>query len=228
MYALCAIGRLPWLPVVLITAREVWMSVYRSRASSQGPLDPGAADREAQDLRRRTSRSHGACSRRPPTCIGLQLVTIWLAAALTVYTGYEYWRDGRRATVAQRVRVEVVAVGSELLLGQIADTNSQWLGEQLAAAGRREPLPPARRRQPRADGARAANRAREVRRGDRVRGPRPDAGRHHPRGDRRGDGRRPRARRGDRGTHRGDVPARVAARCPTTTVARPTCRAARR
>jgi nicotinamide-nucleotide amidase len=33
------------------------------------------------------------------------------------------------------VRIEVVAVGSELLLGQIADTNSQWLGEQLAASG---------------------------------------------------------------------------------------------
>jgi nicotinamide-nucleotide amidase len=33
------------------------------------------------------------------------------------------------------VRIEIVAVGSELLLGQIADTNSQWLGEQLAAAG---------------------------------------------------------------------------------------------
>jgi nicotinamide-nucleotide amidase len=33
------------------------------------------------------------------------------------------------------VRVEVVAIGSELLLGQIADTNSMWLGEQLAAAG---------------------------------------------------------------------------------------------
>jgi nicotinamide-nucleotide amidase len=29
----------------------------------------------------------------------------------------------------------VVAVGTELLLGQIADTNSQWLGEQLAANG---------------------------------------------------------------------------------------------
>jgi len=28
-----------------------------------------------------------------------------------------------------------VAVGTELLLGQIADTNSAWLGEQLAAAG---------------------------------------------------------------------------------------------
>jgi nicotinamide-nucleotide amidase len=33
------------------------------------------------------------------------------------------------------VRVEIVAVGTELLLGQIADTNSQWLGEQLAANG---------------------------------------------------------------------------------------------
>ncbi|MBA2607589.1 MAG: competence/damage-inducible protein A [Actinobacteria bacterium] len=33
------------------------------------------------------------------------------------------------------MRVEVVAVGTELLLGQIVDTNSAWLGEQLAAAG---------------------------------------------------------------------------------------------
>jgi nicotinamide-nucleotide amidase len=33
------------------------------------------------------------------------------------------------------MRVEIVAVGTELLLGQIADTNSAWLGDQLAAAG---------------------------------------------------------------------------------------------
>jgi len=33
------------------------------------------------------------------------------------------------------MRIEIVAVGTELLLGQIADTNSAWLGEQLAAAG---------------------------------------------------------------------------------------------
>ncbi|HCB36886.1 MAG TPA: competence/damage-inducible protein A, partial [Acidimicrobiaceae bacterium] len=30
---------------------------------------------------------------------------------------------------------EVVAVGTELLLGQIVDTNSSWIGEQLAASG---------------------------------------------------------------------------------------------
>ena len=33
------------------------------------------------------------------------------------------------------MRVEIVAIGTELLLGQIADTNSAWLGEQLAASG---------------------------------------------------------------------------------------------
>ncbi len=33
------------------------------------------------------------------------------------------------------MRVEIVAVGTELLLGQITDTNSAWLGDQLAAAG---------------------------------------------------------------------------------------------
>jgi nicotinamide-nucleotide amidase len=33
------------------------------------------------------------------------------------------------------VRIEIVAVGTELLLGQIADTNSAWMGEHLAAAG---------------------------------------------------------------------------------------------
>ena len=33
------------------------------------------------------------------------------------------------------MRCNVVAIGTELLLGQINDTNSAWMGEQLAAAG---------------------------------------------------------------------------------------------
>jgi PncC family amidohydrolase len=33
------------------------------------------------------------------------------------------------------MRVEVVTIGTELLLGQIVDTNAAWLGEQLAASG---------------------------------------------------------------------------------------------
>jgi len=33
------------------------------------------------------------------------------------------------------VRAEIVAVGTELLLGQIADTNARWMSEELAGAG---------------------------------------------------------------------------------------------
>ncbi|MHB1929237.1 MAG: molybdopterin-binding protein, partial [Acidimicrobiales bacterium] len=33
------------------------------------------------------------------------------------------------------MRCEVLAIGTELLLGQIVDTNSAWIGEQLALAG---------------------------------------------------------------------------------------------
>src|SRR5664279_3039021 len=38
-------------------------------------------------------------------------------------------------TGGRGMRVDVVAVGTELLLGQIVDTNSSWIGEQLAAHG---------------------------------------------------------------------------------------------
>ncbi len=37
--------------------------------------------------------------------------------------------------VSQLVKTEIIAVGTELLLGQIVDTNSSWMGEQLALAG---------------------------------------------------------------------------------------------
>src|ERR1700729_1609069 len=33
------------------------------------------------------------------------------------------------------MRVEIVAVGTELLLGQVIDTNSSWISERLAESG---------------------------------------------------------------------------------------------
>ena len=42
---------------------------------------------------------------------------------------------GRPVRCSPLMRIEIVAVGTELLLGQIADTNSAWLGDQLAANG---------------------------------------------------------------------------------------------
>lgn len=40
-----------------------------------------------------------------------------------------------RSTIMSAMRCEIVAVGTELLLGQISDTNSAWIGEQLALCG---------------------------------------------------------------------------------------------
>ena len=37
------------------------------------------------------------------------------------------------------MRCEIVAVGTELLLGQIVDTNSSWIGERLARLRLRRP-----------------------------------------------------------------------------------------
>ena len=78
------------------------------------------------------------------------------------------------------MRIEIVAVGTELLLGQIADTNSAWLGEHLAEAGVASHF----------HQAVGDNKARIVtcaeRRHHRLWRARPDPGRHHEGGDRGG------------------------------------------
>ncbi len=107
------------------------------------------------------------------------------------------------------MRVEIVAVGTELLLGQIADTNSQWLGEHLAALGvashfhqavgdNQERIVLAFRT------ALARSDARH-----RLRRSRADPRRHHPRRPRRGDERPARA---GRGTWWADIRAMFASR----------------
>ena len=91
----------------------------------------------------------------PPTAVDgrrLWLTLLWIAVVLTVVSGAHYLLRARRVATQQVPRIpqstvivgrgvavvmscEVVAVGTELLLGQIVDTNSAWIGEQLAASG---------------------------------------------------------------------------------------------
>ena len=103
------------------------------------------------------------------------------------------------------MRCEVVAVGTELLLGQIVDTNSSWIGEQLALAG----IDSFFQVKVGDNAARIAATLRAaLERSDAVLvcgGLGPDPGRHHPRRDRRGDGRRAGHRPRDRGPHPVDV-----------------------
>ena len=90
------------------------------------------------------------------------------------------------------MRCEVLAIGTELLLGQIVDTNSAWIGEQLAASG----IDSYEHRVIGDNQARIVAALHDLlvacRRGAHLRRPRTDAGRSDPRRDRRGDGRRAR------------------------------------
>ena len=127
-----------WLPVALIAAREIAISMYRSMAGRQGITIPA----------RQGAKVKTVCQQ---FAVGFALLPwsadapwlfngfLWVAVVLTLFTGAQYLLDAApsRSHTSRDVslRCEVVAVGTELLLGQIVDTNSSWIGEQLALAG---------------------------------------------------------------------------------------------
>ncbi|MGH9083195.1 MAG: CDP-alcohol phosphatidyltransferase family protein, partial [Acidimicrobiales bacterium] len=94
-FALAARGYLPWAPVLLIAARELGMSVYRSWAGRRGVSVPARRSAKiktwVQDLAIATCLVPPLAGQRT-----LQLAAVWVAAALTAYTGGQYVVDGRR------------------------------------------------------------------------------------------------------------------------------------
>ncbi len=96
LITLAAQGHLPWLPVGLITAREVGMQLYRSWVGRRGVSVPARNSAKLKTLVQ--DIAIGTCI-IPPLAHHhtLQVATIWFACALTLYTGVEYLLDGRRA-----------------------------------------------------------------------------------------------------------------------------------
>jgi CDP-diacylglycerol---glycerol-3-phosphate 3-phosphatidyltransferase len=96
LVTLAAQGHLPWLPVVLIAAREVGMQVYRSWVGRRGVSIPARNSAKLKTLVQ--DFAVGSCI-IPPLAgqHDLQIAMIWFACALTLYTGAEYLLDGRRA-----------------------------------------------------------------------------------------------------------------------------------
>lgn len=94
--AVAARGEVPWLPVALIAAREVSMSVYRSVMARRGVSIPARRLAKAKTLVQAIAT--GLCLVPPlaPHHAVLQ-VGLWVAVALTVVSGVQYLVDGRRA-----------------------------------------------------------------------------------------------------------------------------------
>jgi len=88
------------IPAILITLREGWMSVYRSRASKRGISIP--ASRLAKWKTFVQDWAIAFCVL--PICAHhtwIGVTTIWIAVAMTLYTGWKYYVDGKRVAVRE-------------------------------------------------------------------------------------------------------------------------------
>jgi CDP-diacylglycerol--glycerol-3-phosphate 3-phosphatidyltransferase len=101
LVALVAKGIIWWLPVAVIAVREIAMSVYRSVAGRHGISIPARNSAKFKTLVQ--DIAIGLCLAPPLAAHGTLLNgAMWVAAFLTVFTGVQYFVDGRRAA-ADRV-----------------------------------------------------------------------------------------------------------------------------
>jgi CDP-diacylglycerol---glycerol-3-phosphate 3-phosphatidyltransferase len=92
---LAARGEIEWAPVVLIGLREIWMSGYRSYMSRRSVSIPARKSAKLKTLVQ--DLALGLCLLPPLVRHGTVLeVAVWFAAALTIFTGFQYFFDGRR------------------------------------------------------------------------------------------------------------------------------------
>ncbi len=101
MACLVAIGRVNWVPVALIAAREAWMSGFRMRAARRGLSVPARRSAKWKVILQGTAViltllpplvPYGSAPRER-----LVLGVWWLAVAATLLTGALYLADSRRA-----------------------------------------------------------------------------------------------------------------------------------
>jgi CDP-diacylglycerol---glycerol-3-phosphate 3-phosphatidyltransferase len=96
LFALVAKGIVWWLPVALIAIREIAMSVYRSVVGRHGVSIPARNSAKVKTLLQ--DLAIGLCL-APPLAghDAILSIAIWVATAMTVFTGAQYYVDGRRA-----------------------------------------------------------------------------------------------------------------------------------
>jgi CDP-diacylglycerol--glycerol-3-phosphate 3-phosphatidyltransferase len=100
--ALCAVavkGEVSWIPVAIIGAREVWMSVYRIAVGRRGISIPARSSAKLKTLVQGIAILLCLAPSVAPHR-GVLSVAVWVAVAFTVATGAQYLLDGRRAARA--------------------------------------------------------------------------------------------------------------------------------
>lgn len=101
LWALVAEGALWWVPVALITGREVAMSGYRSVVARRGISIPARGTAKVKTVVQALAVGLALC---PPVAEGLPwavTTTLWGAVVLTLSSGIQYLRDGRALASAR-------------------------------------------------------------------------------------------------------------------------------
>jgi CDP-diacylglycerol--glycerol-3-phosphate 3-phosphatidyltransferase len=100
LWALVAEGALWWAPVAIISAREVAMSGYRGIVARRGVSIPARGTAKVKTIVQALAVGIALC---PPLADGvpwLVSTALWAAVVLTLASGYQYLRDGRRVAAA--------------------------------------------------------------------------------------------------------------------------------
>jgi CDP-diacylglycerol--glycerol-3-phosphate 3-phosphatidyltransferase len=96
MVCLVHIEVFSWLPVLLIGAREVAMSVYRAVAGRSGVSIPASRSAKLKTVVQDVAVALAICPGIGDDHLGAARVGLWVAVALTLYSGAEYLKDARR------------------------------------------------------------------------------------------------------------------------------------
>ncbi len=83
------------VPAVIITLREVWMSIHRSRAAKVGISIPAVKIAKWKTFVQDWAIAFCVLPYFHEHLIYAQ-VTLWLAVGMTVYTGWRYYVDGKK------------------------------------------------------------------------------------------------------------------------------------
>lgn len=96
-WALVAAGSFWWLPVVLITARELGISVVRSMYARRGIAVPARYAAKVKTVVQEVAIGFALLPPAADNAPWIATVVLWIAVALTVGTGIAYVADGSQA-----------------------------------------------------------------------------------------------------------------------------------
>ncbi|MCY4163379.1 MAG: CDP-alcohol phosphatidyltransferase family protein [bacterium] len=94
-----AVGRLFWVPVLIITVRDLLVSIARTRWARQGLSLPARQSAKLKTLMQGVALTVAVL---PPLedVMWAPSFAIWVAVAITIYSGWRYFADGRAGTIA--------------------------------------------------------------------------------------------------------------------------------